>query len=525
VDAIHANCDAQPLNDLNNQIRKLAFVEGLETIRKLAFSKDRVLGGGTYPWNTLFSTRNQESQLTDIYQFELDYLSKSLLLFGDPNRSCLPSFHTFRSFVNVLKDINLPYINRTDFSIVDGWPLPEAQAFSRSIILMQTVWQQMFFQNNWALRFYRYEKMFQSHVPIGATSISDVIAHEFGVDWATLSKFALATMIIARSNYSPLDLAWYDHPQYRHTTFLNRTVVQQILHRLSWDNLNDFRDNYYNSPFRDDEKMLYDYNPLWTRPFVRHKDKWLMPIPSYLIRGITEALVYDLRNKLGGAFGHVFGTSVFQEYVHDVLTRRPDVQVTNMDAIKRLKAQKRCDFVVFDGHTTNTNLYVECKASTPTLNSRLGRYADIKKEAKRIADALEQCVLTQKMVADGTLGEVPAGPQELFLIVAMEEHYLFDVDPFLENFVNQELAAKGITLTTAYRVVGIETLEQLVDLTPPHKFMPQLISAFASGNPLVFELNRLNLLPFATSLAFQHVMTRLNDISQELFGRDLDAAH
>jgi hypothetical protein len=521
VDTIQANCDPKPLIELNRAIRKIPFVEGLEAIRKIAFTKDRTLGGRGYPWVTLFGTKNRETQLKDIHQFELDYMAKALLLFGDPNRSAQPSYQTFRSLVNVIKGVSLPYFSQGDVATIDGWPLVKAQTFATSIILMQTIWQQRFFQTNWALRFYRYQRMFGSQLPVGKTSVAEFIAREFGVDWSTLSKFALATMIISQSNYSPLDLDWYAASQYSKTTFLNQHVAAAILDRLSWASVAEFRHDYQQSPFRDDDKMLYDYNPLWTRPFVRHKRGWLLPIPSYLIRAITEALVYELRNALGGQFGNVFGTKVFQEYVHDVLARRTDVQVVDMDSVLGLGNHKRCDFLVTDGQ--GVNLYVECKASTPTLSSRLGRYEDVVNEAKRIAAALEQCVLTQQMVNDGGVAQARPQPVEFFLVVAMDEHYLFDVDAFLRSLVEMELLAKGIKLATEYRVVGIETLETLMDLTPPQSFVPNITAAYATHSPIVFELSHLNLLPPTKSVAFQHVASQLNEISRELFGQDLSS--
>jgi hypothetical protein len=115
---------------------------------------------------------------------------------------------------------------------------------------------------------------------------------------------------------------------------------------------------------RYDDGWAYSWNPLRACPLVsfdpNNPDRILCPIPSFLMRRVSEGIFYDIAGREG--FENAYGLS-FQKYVGDALKEicpSPKFEIIDEEEYKVGKYRKDgVDWIVMD---ETANIFIECKA-------------------------------------------------------------------------------------------------------------------------------------------------------------------
>ncbi|MCK4205979.1 hypothetical protein J3U99_14475 [Brucella pituitosa] len=217
-----------------------------------------------------------------------------------------------------------------------------------------------------------------------------------------------------------------------------------------------------------DQAWPFSFNPLRDRPLIRfdrhHLERVICPIPSFLMRRVSDGLYYDICNEPG--FDNAFGAS-FEVYVGEVLSmffKEPHATVRSAASYEDGKQHKHgIDWIVTDG---TANLFIECKTKRLRLAAKFSEDNDeLGKDLHKMAGFIVQ---TYKNILDALSGKTTWQTNELPtypLIVTMEDWWLFS-PPIVEQLdkkVHELLAAAGldveITDSMPYTVTSVAEIE------------------------------------------------------------------
>ncbi len=200
---------------------------------------------------------------------------------------------------------------------------------------------------------------------------------------------------------------------------------------------------------RYDGAWLYAWNPLRARPLIRfdpaHPDRVLCPIPSLLMRRVSEGLYYDLIEV--PAFANAFGAS-FQTYVGEILSLSCPSPRFELLAEREYRVGKNrkdgVDWILQDADAT---LFIECKTSRLRIDAKVSSDTDALEDAlDRLAQAVAQ---HYKNIADALAGLThwaPSGRTPYPLVVTLEDWWVFNptIYGLLDSGVRHHLAQAGL---------------------------------------------------------------------------------
>ncbi len=200
-----------------------------------------------------------------------------------------------------------------------------------------------------------------------------------------------------------------------------------------------------------DGRWIYTWNPLIATPLISidplHPERILCPIPSHIMRRITQGLYYDLYNRKG--FDNAFGAS-FELYIGELLRQvcRKPMTIIRPAPYDGSKGRKHgLDWVLTDGMTS---LAIECKTKRLTLDSKFGSDFDaLDRDLDVMASALTQCYKNISDAHEGQSHWDPGATRVLPVVITLEDWFF--ISPVTrERLANQllpKLKAAGVPPT------------------------------------------------------------------------------
>jgi hypothetical protein len=200
---------------------------------------------------------------------------------------------------------------------------------------------------------------------------------------------------------------------------------------------------------RYDGAWLYAWNPLRARPLIRfdpaHPDRVLCPIPSLLMRRVSEGLYYDLIEV--PAFANAFGRS-FQTYVGEILSLScPAPRFELFEEREYWVGKNRKDGLDWILQDADATLFIECKTSRLRIDAKVSSDTEALCEAlDRLAKAVAQ---NYKNIEDALAGLTHWAPSQKTpypLVVTLEDWWVFNptIYGLLDEGVRRHLAEAGL---------------------------------------------------------------------------------
>jgi hypothetical protein len=198
-----------------------------------------------------------------------------------------------------------------------------------------------------------------------------------------------------------------------------------------------------------DGRWIYAWNPLHAFPLVRfdpaHPERVICPIPSLLMRRMTEGLFYDLIGE--PKFGDAFGRS-FQTYVGEVLAAACPAPAFGLREEQEYWIGKnRKDGVDWILQDDTAVLFIECKTSRLRLDAKVSSDAEaLEAGLDSLAASLVQ---HYKNIVDALEGRTTwANPDRpgFPLLVTLEDWWVFGprIAGYLRESVKRKLGAEGL---------------------------------------------------------------------------------
>jgi|GEM_PF-3946615 len=131
----------------------------------------------------------------------------------------------------------------------------------------------------------------------------------------------------------------------------------------------NYRDSFAN-PF----KIPWDFNPLYDKPVIRFRNRYLVVSPSLMAESIFKTFYYDLMEdkEYSGKFSNERGKWL-EEKTAKILQKVFPVNEIFLNPLK-MNNEELCDILVLHDHKA---LIINCKSKLLTLRARIGE--DIKK--------------------------------------------------------------------------------------------------------------------------------------------------
>ncbi|UYV11602.1 MAG: hypothetical protein NCW75_09860 [Phycisphaera sp.] len=216
----------------------------------------------------------------------------------------------------------------------------------------------------------------------------------------------------------------------------------------------------------DDRYWMYAFNPLKDRPFIETADdRWIAPVPDYVVGRITRSMWHDLNAAHGNAFRTAFGFR-FQNLVGHLAASTIEGQtvIQEHDLPSNLGSEigtKSADVVITG---PECHVLVECKAlqASQRLLS-LGRTEDVEKIIERLTDAMEQVCQHAASINRGEWAEHGIGPKPCVGVVVSFGQVLGVQGDLLRNRIAKRLADKGCT-PIPYLLLSIGEFDTLMKL-------------------------------------------------------------
>lgn len=188
----------------------------------------------------------------------------------------------------------------------------------------------------------------------------------------------------------------------------------------------------------------WSFNPLAAKPLVRLEERYVAPVPHFLIDRFTTSGFYFIGGELfGGRFRDALGC-LFEVYIGDQLRLLPCPSVVPEIEYDRPSRKTVDYFLVFD----DVVVLVEVKTARPIEALRVGEPAGSDDLAVKLGKAIEQINRTHVDLEGGRFDElkiIPTDRPRIGLVVTLEPFHLANT-PFLDDL----LPAKSVpTLVTS----------------------------------------------------------------------------
>jgi len=147
--------------------------------------------------------------------------------------------------------------------------------------------------------------------------------------------------------------------------------MQNVLDRVS-RGLEEFPEIFGDLRDQDEQLIAYDYQTLLQYPLIYLGNyDYLCPVPKFLIDRITDGIFHDFSNDMAGPGGQnpfrVYFGRLFERYVREQLSLVFDSSALHPELQYGSAPDSTPDWTVSN---SRTNLAVECKTSTFTLETR-----------------------------------------------------------------------------------------------------------------------------------------------------------
>lgn len=255
-------------------------------------------------------------------------------------------------------------------------------------------------------------------------------------------------------------------------------------------------------------EYAYTFNPLRKYPLIKLKnravDTVISPIPTFLFKGFTEGLYYEICSKEG--FSDAMGES-FQNYVGEVLTtanigkKYSVYNETQYDSSEKNKHS--IDWILSD---SSANLFIECKSKKLRLESKI-KISDsisLNEDLEKMSGFIVQAYKTVIEALEGRYAHWKPNDNPCYvLVVTLEDWYLFGAELLgaINAAVESKLVIENIDpkiikeipytvcscadLEIAARIIDLRTIDEVMkkktkgDRSEWH-FYTQLITDFSA---------------------------------------------
>ena len=200
-----------------------------------------------------------------------------------------------------------------------------------------------------------------------------------------------------------------------------------------------------------DNSWSYTFNPLQARPLVRidhkHPERVICPIPSYLMKRVSQGIFYDVASVAG--FNEIYGAA-FEAYVGKVLRefcRSGSFQIVGETpyTVARNQLKHGVDWTLQDSTGT---VFIECKAKRVRLDAKSGANDDALHDA--LAIMADYVVQHYKNIIDALAGRTnwtPNGLPVYPVILTLEPWWIFNprIRSVMESHIRKRFTQDGIS--------------------------------------------------------------------------------
>lgn len=391
-----------------------------------------------------------------LYPWDLDVLAREVILNGDPHgRRSFQDWNTVATAGNFIRSMD-------DGITARRGPDYDIFRVMHRIIHFQFPWQRPPSSSSMM----RYLKIYEG------TALEDIVVARFGLRMRQLFYMSLATAghFLGRAGFNiTTDFSELGIDRERGVAFL--------LHITG--NLADLRATTAERQSYD-EAWMYAWNPLYETPLVAfdpaHPDRVICPLPSLLLRRVSDGLFYDIKEDAGfqNAYGNAFQTYV--GFVLETLCPVPFVVVPEQPYRVGKNLKHGVDWILQDDTAT---VFIECKTKRLRHDAKFG--AD-EEQLTNDLDAMARAV-TQlyKNILDAQAGRTPWEPtcRPVFpLVVTLEDWWLFtpSIHRRLRRLIGERFEAEQLDIELLtdmpFTIASIDEVELALTVVAEEGILP-----------------------------------------------------
>lgn len=412
------------LIDYEEKLKHFNLESKLEVCRKIAHTLTYNLSP-LQPL-TIFINPQQDKILGELHRshnlYEIEYLALASTVNGECKDELkkFDDFNDFCQLINIYNDIEVAPKNKP----IDD--LEWVMTFHR-IGLQQHGNPKLPYGN---LRRYDYLFNFSNeHI-----NIEEIFIKNFKYRFTDYVLLIFTIFAISAHQDMPLDEYAMIH------TLSEVPILKGINVKLMLDNLSTDREEilkFHNETKNNDRKFrIYDYNPYSQYPLLKHNGKFLIPIPQYLFKAITEGFYHRLCEIIGITFRENFGKNAFESCVGNILDwYKNDYTIIREFPYGRKGGEQSPDYILVKN---NELIFIEIKGTTPKIKLRENDPKVFKEQLLQgFGVGVTQCLKKEQDLIDGVITH-SLFPKKVdnvyYLVVVLEDFHIPPGKPVVDYF-------------------------------------------------------------------------------------------